>query len=85
MNWWYMAQTSLPDSREVAILCRVLGVSENEALGILHRWLAYINTQTEDGSTGLLPCELDHPISRAAGDMRAFCERRNIESHEDCC
>ena len=59
MNWWYMAQTSLPDSREVAILCRVLGVSENEALGILHRWLAYINTQTEDGSTGLLPCELD--------------------------
>lgn len=34
MNWWYMAQTSLPDSREVAILCRVLGVSENEALGI---------------------------------------------------
>lgn len=28
---------------------------------------------------------MDHPISRAAGDMRAFCERRNIESHEDCC
>lgn len=28
---------------------------------------------------------MDHPISRAAGDMRAFCERRNIEPHEDCC
>lgn len=28
---------------------------------------------------------MDHPISRAAGDMRAFCKRRNIESHEDCC
>lgn len=28
---------------------------------------------------------MDHPISRAAGDMREFCERRNIESHEDCC
>lgn len=28
---------------------------------------------------------MDHPISQAAGDMRAFCERRNIEYHEDCC
>lgn len=28
---------------------------------------------------------MDHPISQAAFDMRAFCERRNIEYHEDCC
>lgn len=28
---------------------------------------------------------MDHPISQAAGDMRAFCERRNIEYNEDCC
>lgn len=91
MNWWYMAQTSLPDSREVAILCRVLGVSENEALGILHRWLAYINTQTEDGSTGLLPCELDrvmHFRGCSAGALQpcsadALPDKRRIYNKEN--
>lgn len=60
MNWWYMAQTSLPDSREVAILCRVLGVSENEApekQARKHAWLflSRLNGQAEAiaGAAGL--------------------------------
>lgn len=72
MNWWYAAQTSLPESREVVILQRILGVNENEALGILHRWLAYVNTQTDDGRTGLLPDELDRMMHYSGGNAGAL-------------
>lgn len=66
MNW-YKANISLAGGDEETIVMRVLGVSENSALGLLHRWLTYVNAQTADGVTRLLPEDLDR-VLRYDGD-----------------
>lgn len=66
MNW-YKANISLGGGDEETIVMRVLGVSENSALGLLHRWLTYVNAQTADGVTRLLPEDLDR-VLRYDGD-----------------
>ena len=66
MNW-YKANMSLAGGDEETIVMRVLGVSENSALGLLHRWLTYVNAQTADGVTRLLPEDLDR-VLRYDGD-----------------
>lgn len=66
MNW-YKASISLAGGDEETIVMRVLGVSENSALGLLHRWLTYVNAQTADGVTRLLPEDLDR-VLRYDGD-----------------
>lgn len=68
MNW-YKANISLAGGSDERILMRVLGVNPNEALGIINRWFSYINAQTTDGRTRLLPEELDSVMQCTLEDV----------------
>lgn len=61
MNWILVANT-LPDSAKIIKMARCMGVSENEALGVAVRWLCWLDRQTQNGNTQLLPEEVAEKV-----------------------
>lgn len=72
MNW-VRINTTLPDSAKVIALSRLLKCSLNEALGVMVRWLCWLDSHTEDGKSGLLMGEVDDLICGKSGACSALC------------
>lgn len=54
--------TTLANSPKVVQLARKLSCTKDEALGVMVRWLSWLDTYTTDGCTGLSPAEIDEYI-----------------------
>lgn len=59
---WLKVNHSLVRSAKVRGLMRELRCKKHAALGLAVNWLCWIDEQTKDGQTGLLPDELDDEI-----------------------
>lgn len=59
---WLKVRHSLVRSAKVRALMRVLHCKKHAALGLAVSWLVWIDEQTTDGQTHLLPDELDDEI-----------------------
>lgn len=53
-----------PRNPKLRVLMRELGCNRFEARGLAWTWLLWVDEQTTDGRTGLLPVELDDEIGR---------------------
>lgn len=62
MTDYIRIKNTLPNSPKVMLLARELECSQNEALGVMVRWLAWLDMYTEDGNTKLSPTEVDAHI-----------------------
>lgn len=63
VDWIKLLHTS-PRNPKLRVLMRELGCNRFEARGLAWTWLLWVDEQTTDGRTGLLPCELDDEIGR---------------------
>lgn len=64
VDWTRINQT-LPRSPKLRVIMRVLKTRDKDsALGFAVRWLIFVDEQTTDGHTGLLPDELDDELER---------------------
>lgn len=73
VNWLKLLHTT-PRNPKLRELMRSLKTKDKDsALGLAVRWLIYIDEQTTDGCTGLLPRELDDELARkgAAAALQA--------------
>lgn len=59
---WLKVNHSLVRSAKIRALMRELRCKKHAALGLAVSWLVWIDEQTTDGQTGLLPDELDDEI-----------------------
>lgn len=57
MTAYIRVKNTLPSSPKVMRLARELECSQVSALGIMVRWLAWLDMHTVDGKTGLTPLE----------------------------
>lgn len=64
---WLKLNHSLVRSPKVRGLMRLLRCKKHAALGLAVNWLCWIDEQTVDGRTGLLPDELDDEIGFRGG------------------
>lgn len=62
MEDWYKTVLGLPRKPAVYRLARALRCNMMEARGIVGMWLDFLNTYTEDGSTEMLPAEVDSAL-----------------------
>lgn len=63
VDWMKLLHTS-PRNPKLRVLMRELGCNRFEARGLAWTWLLWVDEQTTDGRTGLLPVELDDEIGR---------------------
>ncbi len=59
---WIKVRHALVRSAKIRLMARELGCNQITALGLAVKWLCWIDEQTEDGSTSLLPKELDEEM-----------------------
>ncbi len=59
---WIKVQTTLARSPRVRQLARALGCKRHAALGLAVDWFSWLDNQTEDGQTFLLPEEMDDEL-----------------------
>lgn len=62
MEDWYKTVLGLPRKPAVYRLARALRCNMMEARGIVGMWLDFLNTYTENGSTEMLPAEVDSAL-----------------------
>lgn len=70
---WLKLLHSFPRNPKLRIMARSLKCDKDSAIGFAVRWLIWVDEQTEDGRTGLLPKELDMELDRkgAAAALQA--------------
>lgn len=59
---WIKVRHALVRSAKIRLMARELGCNQITALGLAVKWLCWIDEQTEDGETSLLPKELDEEM-----------------------
>lgn len=59
----------LPDSPKVAKFARICRVPQDVALGLMVRWLCWVDRHCTDACTGLLPKELDQLVFGSVADL----------------
>lgn len=71
---WLKVLHTFPRNPRLRDIMRGLGTRDKDsATGFALRWLIYVDEQTTDGRTGLLPAELDEELNRKNG-TRALLE-----------
>lgn len=71
---WLKVLHTFPRNPRLRDMMRGLGTRDKDsATGFALRWLIYVDEQTTDGRTGLLPAELDEELNRKNG-TRALLE-----------
>lgn len=59
---WLKLLHSFPRNPKLRVMARVLRRDKDSTIGVAIRWLIWVDEQTEDGRTGLLPKELDEEL-----------------------
>ena len=86
---WIKINTALPRSPKVLRLAALMGIDRSTALGLMIDWLCWLDTATEDGSTGLSAETVNHlfcaDLSRCLRDKSHADSVTNVTQKNDKC
>lgn len=86
---WIKINTALPRSPKVLRLAALMGIDRSTALGLMIDWLCWLDTATEDGSTGLSAETINHlfcaDLSRCLRDKSHADSVTNVTQKNDKC